>query len=84
MLFSIAMAVPLIIIALICWVIAGRIDIKRKIKGWSGERTTVVEAETSRRQITALRIASVVCVVVAVLGALALNLLLAYKAYGAH
>jgi len=84
MLFSIAMAVPLIIIAVICWIIAGRIDIKRKIKGWSGERTTIVEAETSRKQITALRIASVVCVAVAVLGALALNLLMAYKAYGAH
>ena len=78
----IAVAAPLIIIAIVCWFIASRIDLKRKIKSWSGERTTTDEVQSARIQILSLRIVAGVCVVLAILGAAAVNLMSAYHAYG--
>ena len=80
MLSMIAVAVPLLIVALVCWIIAGRIDLKRKIKGWSGERTTVAEVQSARTRILALRVVAIICVVAAILGAAAVSLLAAYAA----
>jgi hypothetical protein len=84
MLMIIALALPLVVAAVICLIVAGRIDLKRKIKSWSGERSTVAEAESARKQILRLRAAAGLCFVAAVVGAIALNLLSAYTAYGAH
>jgi len=84
MLMIVALALPLIAVAAICLVIAGRIDLKRKIKSWSGERVTVAESESARKQILMLRAAAGLCAVLAVVGVIALSLFSAYTAYGAH
>ena len=84
MLMTIVVALPLIIVAIVCWIVASRIDLKRKIKGWSGERSTLAEVDSARKQILILRIVAGVCLVAAVFGVLALNLLGAYAAYGAR
>ena len=80
MLPMIVIALPLLIIAVICWILAGRIDLKRKIKGWSGERSTLAEVENARLQILMLRIAAGICLGLAVLAVLALRLMAAYAA----
>ncbi len=80
MLFMIAVASPLIVAAIACWIIASRIDLKRKIKSWSGERTTVEEAQSARTKILVLRILTGVCAVSAVLVVIALSLMQAYAA----
>ncbi len=80
MLPMIVIALPLLIIAVVCWIFAGRIDLKRKIKGWSGERSTLAEVESARMQILMLRIAAGVCLGLAVLAVLALRLMAAYAA----
>ena len=82
LMMMIAVALPLVAIAVVCWIIAGRVDLKRKIKGWSGERSTLAETEGARRQIFMLRAAAVACVVLAVLGIGALKLMTDYIAYG--
>lgn len=84
MLMMIALALPLIGIAVVCMIIAGRIDLKRKLKSWSGERTTITEAQSARKQILMLRAAAGLCVVLAVVGVIALNVVSAYAAYGAR
>jgi hypothetical protein len=78
----VVIALPFLIVATICWWLAGRIDTQRKIKGWSGERTTFDEVKTARSQIMALRIATGVCIALAILGVAGMNLLSAYHAYG--
>ena len=78
----IVVALPLFAIAVLCWIFAGRVDLKRKIKSWSGERSTLGEAENARKQILALRMIAIACVVVAIVGAVAINLFSAYIAYG--
>ncbi len=80
MLSMIALAGPLIVIAIVCWLIAGRIDLKRKIRSWSGERTTVDEAQSARIRILVLRSVTGVCVVLAILIVIVLRLLQAYAA----
>ena len=80
MLPMIVIALPLLIIAVICWIFAGRIDLKRKIKGWSGERSTLAEVESARMQILILRIAAGICLGLAVLAVLVLRLMAAYAA----
>jgi len=80
MLPMIVIALPLLIIAVICWIFAGRIDLKRKIKGWSGERSTLAEAGSARMQILILRIAAGICLGLAVLAVLVLRLMAAYAA----
>ncbi len=82
MILMIVIALPFLIIAGVCWWLAGRIDAKRKIKGWSGERTTLDEVKSARTRIMALRIATGVCIALAVLGVAGMNLLSAYHAYG--
>jgi hypothetical protein len=71
---------PLLILAVACWIFAGRIDLKRKIKGWSGERSTTAEVESARVKILMLRIASGIFLVLAVLSVLGLRLIAAYAA----
>ncbi len=80
MLPMIVIALPLLIIAVICWIFAGRIDLKRKIKGWSGERSTLAEVESARMQILILRIAAGICLGLAVLAVLVLRLMAANAA----
>jgi hypothetical protein len=80
MLSMIVVAVPLLAIAAACWFIAGRIDLKRKIKGWSGERTTLDEVNSARTRILLLRVAAGVCAVAAIAGASAVSLIAAYAA----
>ena len=80
MLSMIVIAVPLLAIAAACWFIAGRIDLKRKIKGWSGERTTLDEVNSARTRILLLRVAAGVCAVAAIAGASAVSLIAAYAA----
>ena len=80
MLSMIIVAVPFLAIAAACWIIAGRIDLKRKIKSWSGERTTTDEAQGARTQILILRIVTGVCVAAAIGGAAAVSLMSAYAA----
>ncbi len=80
MLPMIVIALPLLIIAVVCWIFAGRIDLKRKIKGWSGERSTLAEVENARLQILMLRIAAGICLGLAVLAVLVLRLMAAYAA----
>lgn len=80
MLSMIAVALPFLAIAAACWILAGRIDIKRKIKGWSGERTSIDEAQSARTRILILRVATGVCVLAAVLGVGAVSLMSAYAA----
>ena len=80
MLAMIVIALPLLILAVVCWIFAGRIDLKRKIKGWSGERSTLAEVESARMQILMLRLAAGICLALAVLGVLGLSLMAAYAA----
>ncbi len=80
MLSMIAVAVPFLVIAAACWFLASRIDLKRKIKSWSGERTTTDEAQSARTRILVLRIVAGVCVLAAILGAAAVSLMSAYAA----
>jgi len=80
MLPMIIIALPLLIISIACWIFAGRVDLKRKIKGWSGERSTLSEVESARVQILMLRIAAGVCLGLAILAVLVLRLMAAYAA----
>ena len=80
MLSMIIIPLPLLIIAVVCWIFAGRIDLKRKIKGWSGERSTTAEVESARVKILTLRIAAGACFVLAIIAVLVLRLLAAYAA----
>ncbi len=80
MLPFIIVPLPPLILAIVCWVLAGRIDLKRKIKGWSGERSTLTEVESARTKILLLRIASGVCLALAVFALLGLKLMAAYAA----
>ncbi len=80
MLSMIAVALPFIAVAIICWMFAGRIDLKRKIKGWSGERTTLDEVQSARTRILLLRIVSGICAVAAILSAGAVYMIQAYAA----
>lgn len=80
MLSMIAVAVPFILVAIACWIVAGRVDLKRKIKSWSGERTTTAEAQSARMQILILRSVAVACVLAAILGVVAVSLMQAYAA----
>lgn len=80
MLSMIAVAVPFLALAVVFWIMAGRIDLKRKIQSWSGERSTIAEAQSARTRIMILRAATVVCVLAAVLGVGAVSLLQAYAA----
>ncbi len=80
MLSMIAVAVPFLALAVVFWLLAGRIDLKRKIQSWSGERTTVPEAQSARTRIMILRAATAACVLAAVLGVGAVSLLQAYAA----
>jgi len=82
MLLMIVIAMPLLTIAAVCWWLAGRIDTQRKIKGWSGERTSPDEVRSARTRIMTLRIATGVCIALAILGVAGMNLLSAYHAYG--
>jgi len=80
MLVTIIIAALLLAVAGACWFIAGRIDLKRKIKSWSGERTTTEEVQSARTRILLLRVAAGVCVGAAVLGVVAVNLVQQYAA----
>ena len=80
MLSMIVIALPLLVVAAICWFVAGRIDLKRKIKSWSGERSTIDEAKSARMRILVLRSVAGVCILAAILGAGAVNILSAYAA----
>jgi len=80
MLLMIAVAALLLVVALVCWIVASRIDLKRKIKSWSGERTTTEEVQSARTRILLLRVVAAVCVGAAVVGVAAVNLLQQYAA----
>ena len=80
MLSLIVITLPLLIIAVVCWILAGRIDLKRKIKGWSGERSTLAEVESARVKILILRIVAGVSLVLGILSVFAMNLISAYAA----